>query len=306
MPDFAVPNEQIVENWPTVKKRWEAFWDQGLYDRPLVQVRAPRAAEESQLESVDPETQWTDNSHVLRRTLESLRRTYYGGEALPWCWNPMSAGYALLFGCQPHFSPATMFVDPAPTGEGAFPTLDGWRDSPWWAWMRYGIERFVDASKGRFFVPVFWGNSAMDILGLVRGVEQFMMDVALNPDWVKSATAAMNRIEWEIFDELLEIASPEAVGLEGTVETCGFWAPGKARTFDADLAYCISGRSFKELILPPMVEWMHAVDYRSWRLDGVGNLTHLETLLDLPELQAIQWVQGDGPNKPIAPWIPLI
>ena len=25
--------DQTLEHWPTVKKRWEAFWQHGLYDR---------------------------------------------------------------------------------------------------------------------------------------------------------------------------------------------------------------------------------------------------------------------------------
>jgi hypothetical protein len=95
-------------------------------------------------------------------------------------------------------------------------------------------------------------------------------------------------------------------GLEGCVETCGMWSPGKARTFDADLAYNISDRAFKQLVLPPLVEWMQRVDHRSWHLDGVGNLRHLDTLLAVHELQAIQWVQGEGPQKAILPWAELI
>jgi hypothetical protein len=296
----------VVDEWPIVKRRWEAFWEHGLYDRPLVQVRAPREGVEPTPEVVDPETQWTDIDFMVRRTVEDLRTTYYGGEAIPWCWNPISAGYALLFGCRPHFSSATVYVDPAPEGEDGLPVLEGWRESPYWSWIRDGIQAFARASHGRFFVPVFWGNSAMDILGLVRGPEKFMLDIALNPEWVKSAVRQMNDILWEMFDELWQFTTPDVTGLEGCLETCGFWSPGRARTFDADMAYGISNEAFRELILPPMVEWMRTMDHCSWHLDGIGSVRHLDTLLALPEIEAIQWVQGEGPHKAIMQWVPLI
>ena len=34
--------EEIVEDWPTVKKRWEAWWQREIRDRVPVQVTAPR------------------------------------------------------------------------------------------------------------------------------------------------------------------------------------------------------------------------------------------------------------------------
>ena len=34
--------DHVVEDWLVVKKRWEVSWQHGPYDRPLIQVRAPR------------------------------------------------------------------------------------------------------------------------------------------------------------------------------------------------------------------------------------------------------------------------
>jgi hypothetical protein len=50
---------------------------------------------------------------------------------------------------------------------------------------------------------------------------------------------------------------------------------------------------------------MHTVDHRIYHLDGPGAIHHLDTLLDLPELHAIQWVPGAGQEE-IMQWIPLI
>ena len=47
------------------------------------------------------------------------------------------------------------------------------------------------------------------------------------------------------------------------------------------------------------------VDHRIYHLDGPGALHHLDALLALRELHAIQWVPGAG-NEEIMQWIPLI
>ena len=81
--------ELMVEDWVTVKQRWQAWWECELYDRAIICVTArlntPRddIRPQEQLH-VDAETQWTDANYIVRRTLEGIRTTYYGGEAIPW------------------------------------------------------------------------------------------------------------------------------------------------------------------------------------------------------------------------------
>jgi len=41
-------------------------------------------------------------------------------------------------------------------------------------------------------------------------------------------------------------------------------------------------------------------------VDGRGVLKHLDRILSVPEIQAIQWVQGMGLDLPIMQWVPLI
>jgi hypothetical protein len=304
--DAVPPLDQTLEDWPTVKRRWQVFWQHGLYDRPLIQVTAPRdGVSPPEGLDVDPETQWTDVDYMIHRTLEMIRTTYYGGEAIPWFWDPISAGYALLFGCKPHFSKATMYVDPAPVGADGFPSLDGWRESPWWPWMRDGTAKAARVSDRRYFVLPFWGNHAIDILAVVRGGQEFLMDVVLHPEWLRSALARMTGIFSEIYEELWQFIRVEAMGLEGSLDYCGCWTPGRALAFDADMAYGVSAAHFRELMLPPLVEWMGRIDNVIWHLDGKGNITHLETILGLSEVDAVQWVQGSGAEE-IIQWVPLI
>ena len=43
-----------------------------------------------------------------------------------------------------------------------------------------------------------------------------------------------------------------------------------------------------------------------FHVDGKGVARHLDAILQLPNVQAIQWVQGVGDDLPIMQWVPLI
>ena len=43
-----------------------------------------------------------------------------------------------------------------------------------------------------------------------------------------------------------------------------------------------------------------------FHVDGRGVLRHLDQILAIPEINAIQWVQGVGDDLPIMQWIPVI
>ena len=68
-----------------------------------------------------------------------------------------------------------------------------------------------------------------------------------------------------------------------------------------DFSYMISGEHFKEFILPELTaeaEWLPATIYH---LDGIGSLTHLDTLLSVNRINGIQWVPGTG-KPPAREW----
>jgi len=298
--------DKILDDWPMVKERWAAWWEGEMVDRPLLQVFAPKdGATPGEPQDVDLVAQWTDIDFMIRRTLEQVRTTYYGGESLPVFWHNWSAGHVLYFGCEPHFTENTVWVDPAPVGDDGYPSFDGWRESPWWKWMFESTEAVARRDQGQYFIMPMWGNHAGDNLSLVRGIQQLLMDIATDRKWVKWAVKAVSDIQIEVFAELWPLVSQQMTGLEGSVNYCSCWSPKRTIAFDCDLSAMISSEAYKELFLPPLVETMHTVDHRIYHVDGPGALHHLATLLDLPELQAIQWIPGAG-HMEVMQWLPVI
>ena len=303
------------EDWGIVQKRWEAWWAHELYDRVLVQVTAPRADVDPRGGSllpddeVDLKAKWTDFDLMIGSQLERIRTTYFGGEAMSLFNAGWAVGWSLLFGCEPRFSEQTVWVDPSAVGAGGYPEL---RFSPgrrphdrWWQWYRDGMKAAAEASAGRYFVLPEMGNDAGDVLANVRGTEALLMDIALNPAWVKSAVETISDIIVSAYNEIEQIVSPEVCGVEGYVNDQHCWWSGRTRGLNCDISCMVSPQAFRELFLPPLVDIMRTFERNVYHLDGPGALHHLDTLFEIPELDAIQWVPGAG-REAIMQWVPLI
>ena len=66
----------------------------------------------------------------------------------------------------------------------------------------------------------------------------------------------------------------------------------------------ISPAQFEKFVLDDLVTQTNHMDRSIYHLDGVGAKKHLDALLSLPELNAIQWVYGVGQPGPHA-WVDL-
>jgi hypothetical protein len=302
------PIESINENWETIKTRCAHWWAGERYDRPLILVTAPkreRVKGKWPGGAVTPEIEYTDVDFMIWRMDKVVRNTYYGGDALPFFWHNWSVGHALLFGCEPRFAPDTVWTDALPAAADAYPPIRFRRDGRWWQWMRDATLRAAQASQGRYFVMPAWGNHAADNLALIRGSESLMTDLAENPAWVQQAAREVSDTLIEVFSALWPLVEERVSGTEGSLNYCGIWSPGKTLGFDCDISCMISPAQFEEIFLPPLVETMRTVDHRIYHLDGTVALQHLDLLLTVPEIQAIQWVPGAGRDE-ILQWVPLI
>jgi len=63
---------------------------------------------------------------------------------------------------------------------------------------------------------------------------------------------------------------------------------------------------FEEFGLPVLREEVVPMPHNVFHVDGRGVLKDLDLILSVPEIQAIQWVQGMGHDLPIMQWVPLI
>ncbi len=81
---------------------------------------------------------------------------------------------------------------------------------------------------------------------------------------------------------------------------------GQLHIPSCDVAAMISTKHFSEFSLPLLRREIVGMTRNIYHVDGRGVAQHLDVLLAMPEIHAIQWVQGLGKDQPILQWVPLL
>jgi hypothetical protein len=104
--------------------------------------------------------------------------------------------------------------------------------------------------------------------------------------------------------------APAFERLYARVSAAGFgattWLPvihhGRAYVPSCDFWCMVSPQVARDLIWPTVLVEMAPLERTIFHLDGPQALRHLNLLLDLPSLNAVQWVYGAG-NGPAVRWL---
>lgn len=294
-------------DWPEAAERLARWWEGDYLGRPAMAITAPRddAPRFDVPEAPDLWRHWTDPEFVVPRVEAGIRRTAWLGEACPQTWvnlGPVSmAGY---LGTGIHVMPYTVWqsaiVDDWETYEVRFDP-----ENEWWRITRRLAEALVETGAGHWFVANADLGEPADVMSYLRGPQRLCLDLVEGPrEKMARVRDDLAELLWFFYEELTAIVSAR---MEGTSSWLGVWSPKRTSTLQCDFSCMISSALFDEFIAPALAELTRRLDHVIYHLDGAGALHHVDTLLALPRLHAIQWVPGSGDDGPAHPrWRPLL
>lgn len=165
------------------------------------------------------------------------------------------------------------------------------RENPYYKLHMDLLRACKKRSNGNYLVGCPDLMEGLDVLASVKGTDNVLMDTVLQPDELKQQLQAINDIYFEVFDEIYDIIQED-----GEMAFCYFsiWAPGKVSKLQSDISIMISEDDFRTFAQPYLREQAQKIDYTLYHLDGVDAQRHLEALLEIKELNAIQWTPGVG------------
>ena len=146
-------------------------------------------------------------------------------------------------------------------------------------------------AKGNYYVGMPDLMEGMDVLAAIKGTDKVLLDTVMQPEILEKQMQQINDIYFRVFDELYDIIR------EGDeMAFCYFsaWAPGKMAKLQCDISTMINEDDYRRFALPFLREQCQKIDYTLYHLDGVGAQHHLPALLEIKELNAIQWTPGVG------------
>jgi hypothetical protein len=309
------------EDWSKAKQRLLAFWNNEIVDRCCVAVFAPRRGSKlppfpelqwgpwlGGLEKYSDDDEesikkwWTDPEENYKRMTLWFENTYFGGEAVPATyvnWGAMAM--AAFYGSKPVFKKETVWYPPV---------IDDWKTWTWnfdteteeyWNRTLDITKYLLERSDGRYFVGTPEFGTAGDLLSLMRGMDKLSVDLLDYPSEVKNAIEIMGDTWVRLHEEIFQMTF-EANDSGDVLSWLSLWAPGRHDQLACDFSSVISPAMFKEFFIPEIKKEGDWCEYGTYHLDGPEAMNnHLDTLLELDQIDNIEWTPGVGSPPTLSP-----
>jgi hypothetical protein len=288
-------------------KRIYAWYEQQVLDRPPVRFTRHNAEFEAADGVWKPEwscltDKWFDEEYQLERFLTQVKGKRYHGETFPVFWPNLGPSvFSAFYGCRLEFGEVTAWAIHSLEDYAEPPALD-WQ-SKYMLKLESLTRAALEVCEGKFLVGYSDLHPGLDWLAGLRGTEPVLLDLLDNPACVKSHLKAAGRDFLEVFDHFDAILKAKR---QPSVTWMAIPSFGKMHIPSCDIASMISPRQFREFALPALLEEVQPMTHNVFHVDGKGVARHIETILEMPNVQAVQWVQGMGVDVPIMQWVPLI
>ena len=297
------------EDWKEARPRLTAWWDGEVLDRMALAVMSPRSESvEVILEVARPEQlqdRWLNAKYRINRAERSFVRTFFGGEAFPYFDSHIGPGsFALFVGSEPGFAEDTVWYQPFVTESTDPAQITYDPENVWWQAQRNMIEQAAQRAQGRYLVGMPDLVENMDAVASLRGTTPMLLDLVDRPEFVHALQRQILPLWYRYFDELFALISDDMDG--NSFSAFRVWAPGRMAKVQCDFSAMISPAMFDEFVVPYLSEQCEWLDYSVFHLDGPECVCHLDLLLSIPGLNAIQWTPGAGePGTGSQQWIPM-
>jgi hypothetical protein len=289
-----MPIDFSPHRWGKVADAAEAWWA-GELDRPLVQVYVggqDPGRDEPELPAKGFASHYdlsVPAERIVDRWDYDLSRMKCLGDGFPHIFTNFGPGVlAAMLGCDVRNTPATTWFEPPRELELSEITLDYDADNVWLRRVRDVTRAAVDRWEGTVQVAMTDIGGTLDVLSSFRPGERLLMDFYDDPDRVEQLNWRIHELWWQIYDEL------DAVLRAGGNPGHTAWTPLLSRTssymLQCDLSYMIGPEMFRRFVLPELTASCNRLGNAAYHLDGPGQIPHVDMLLGIDSLRAIQYV----------------
>ena len=276
-------------------KRQDAFWDCAIIDRPLVNMyiyEANSAYPMPQKEFASHRERWMDTEFVVNRTLHQVMSTRYLGDAIPMIMPNLGPEvFSAYFGTEMEYSESTSW---------SIANLKDWADVDkikfsadnfYWKKTLELTDALLEAGKGKFYTGYTDLHPGGDALVAFRDPMNLNIDLIEHVDDIKSLLKYVDNVFIDVFDFWAD-------KLQSSAQAIGTWtgvaSSKRSHIPSNDFSCMISNEMFEDVFLPGIIRECDETETSLYHLDGPGALQHLDSLLAIDSLNAIQWIYGEG------------
>ncbi len=172
--------------------------------------------------------------------------------------------------------------------------------NPWWNVHRTTLTAYAalagggggGGGGGNYLVGCPDLVENIDILAALRGPQTLLVDMIERPQWVEQKVSEINEVWFDVYQRIYDIIKLE----DGSSAFGAFclWGPGKTAKVQCDASAMFSPDMFKRFGVPSLTEQCQWLDYSMYHLDGTQALCHLDAVLAIDALDAVEWTPQSG------------
>ena len=290
-------------------QRVDAWYHCEILDRPPIRFMAHNAfldtgVDYTKLSPEERRARWFDVEYQVDLFEQSIEGRNFHGETFPVFWPNLGPNvYAAFYGAELEFGEVTSWSKPIVCDWDDMGSLKLDMDNIYFKKIEELTRHALDRCRGRYLVGYTDLHPGIDCAAAWRGMDQLCIDMVDSPEQVKELTEhAIADFEavYDHFDAMLKA--------HGQLSSSWMGIPsfGRMHIPSCDFAALISPSHFGKYALPILEQEVQSMTHNIFHLDGKGVARHLEKILSVPEVHAIQWVQGVGDDQPIMQWVPLL
>ena len=321
------PGEGYKVNMEAAKEKFRNYWAHKNTGRPLMCVIARRPEVE----------QYSDGTPVEGGYLDQIcQGKYYNmPEELKWkdmedkYQNPQRIIDRYRYFCQTHAFLGESFpnlnIDFGPGSLASYlgseigfkedtvwfnKCLDGWDGVPKLTfdpenkWFKKHLQLAKDCQAlagDDFYVDMPDLMENIDVLASLRGAQDILFDLLDEPEMIGERVQEVTDIYYEYYDRFYDVIKDEEGGNAYTVFQ--IWGPGRTVKLQCDFSAMMSPEDFRKYIQPSLRSQSENVDHVLYHLDGPAAIKHMDALMEIEGIDALQWTSGDaGPDGTLPDW----
>lgn len=246
--------------------------------------------------TADPEQYHTSPEYVDDRIYYEMAHKLWPADVLPVAWPDIgTVSLAPCLGAVPVYTKDNVWYRSCITDPDTHPPLRFDPDHPYSRMLEAVIRKTRTRCQDHYFIGMPAVIPNLDVLAELRGTQNLLMDLIERPVWVHEKLHEIETAYTQMFDVMYEII--KAADSSMAFGYFMLWGPAKTGLLQCDTAAMFSPEMFGDFVVPYLQRSVEYLDYSMFHVDGHQCLVHLDLLLEIEALDAIEWT----PNPQVPP-----
>lgn len=321
------PGEGYKLNMEATKEKFRNYWAHKNTGRPLMCVIARRPEIEQYSDGTpvdggylgqicqgkyynmpeelmwkDMEDKYQDPQRIVDRYHFFCETHAFLGESFPNLNVDFGPGsLAAYLGSEIGFKEDTVWFNKCLDSWDGVPRLTFDPDNKWFKKHLQLVKDCQELAGEDFYVDMPDLMENIDVLASLRGAQDILFDLLDEPEKIGERIQEVTDLYFDYYDRFYDVIKDEEGGNAYTVFQV--WGPGRTVKLQCDFSAMMSPEDFRKYIQPSLKVQSEKADHVLYHLDGPAAIKHMDALMEIDGIDALQWTSGDaGPDGTLPDW----